>query len=470
MGNANSGQLWGIPTDALVVIFLALIALGIAAATDPDAFATIALVLVLSALFIAVFRNFTDEKTFVTRVFLLALAARMVFGILMHAADLREFFAGDANTYDFYGTILRDYWFGTTTAPSWAIHRASDMSGSGWGMFYLVAGLYTVFGRNILAAQSFCAVVGAATAPMVFYCSQRIYGNLRSAKAAAVIVAVFPAFVIWSGQLLKDGLIIFLLVLAMTMVLVMQEKIRAGALAILGIALAGILTLRFYIFFMVVAAVVGSFVIGVTNSARSMIARTVILAVLGLGLTYIGVTSIATGDFDRYANLEQLQNSRLDQARTGKSGYAADADVSTTEGVITVLPVGFVYLMFAPFPWAAKNLRQAIPIPEVLVWWAMMPLLFSGLVYSLRHRLRKSLPILLFSLMLTLVYSVSQGNVGTAYRQRTQIQVFLVIIIAVGWGLYKEKQEDKRLANLHHRALVDAALRSRIEDRSERIG
>lgn len=251
----------------------------------------------------------------------------------------------------------------------------------------------------------------------------------------------------------------------MTMVLVMQEKLRAGALAVLGIALAGIFTLRFYIFFMVVAAVVGSFVIGVSNSAKSMIARTAILAILGLGFTYIGITSIATGDFDRFANLQQLQSSRLDQARTGQSGFAADADVSTTGGIVTVLPVGFVYLMFAPFPWEAKNLRQAIPLPEVLVWWAMMPLLFSGIVYSVRHRLRKALPILLFSLMLTLVYSVSQGNVGTAYRQRTQIQVFLVIMIAVGWGLRKEKQDDKRLARLQHRAAMDAALRSRSEAR-----
>jgi hypothetical protein len=51
----------------------------------------------------------------------------------------------------------------------------------------------------------------------------------------------------------------------------------------------------------------------------------------------------------------------------------------------------------------------------------------------------------LFSLMLTLAYSVFQGNVGTAYRQRTQIQVFLFIFIAVGWQLFRERQEDKKI-------------------------
>jgi hypothetical protein len=46
--------------------------------------------------------------------------------------------------------------------------------------------------------------------------------------------------------------------------------------------------------------------------------------------------------------------------------------------------------------------------------------------------------------MLTLVYSVFQGNVGTAYRQRSQLLIFYFIFVAVGGVLLKEKSEDKR--------------------------
>jgi len=35
--------------------------------------------------------------------------------------------------------------------------------------------------------------------------------------------------------------------------------------------------------------------------------------------------------------------------------------------------------------------------------------------------------------------------VGTAYRQRTQIQVFLFMFIAVGWTLFQERREDKKI-------------------------
>ena len=89
----------------------------------------------------------------------------------------------------------------------------------------------------------------------------------------------------------------------------------------------------------------------------------------------------------------------------------------------------------------------------MLLWWACLPVLVMGLWFTLKTRLRTSIPILLFSLMLTLGYSIFQGNVGTAYRQRAQIQVFLFMFIAVGWTLILEKRENKKLLKKmkHHK-------------------
>ncbi|HKG15789.1 MAG TPA: hypothetical protein VKB12_20880, partial [Pyrinomonadaceae bacterium] len=58
-------------------------------------------------------------------------------------------------------------------------------------------------------------------------------------------------------------------------------------------------------------------------------------------------------------------------------------------------------------------------------------------------RLRQALPILIFTSMLTLAYSIFQGNVGTAYRQRSQILVFYFIFVAVGAVLFKERREER---------------------------
>ncbi len=260
---------------------------------------------------------------------------------------------------------------------------------------------------------------------------------------------------------MKDGLIIFLLVLAMTMVLQLQEKFNYAALLLLVFSMFGILSLRFYIFYMVAVAVAGSFIAGLTSSVQSLVRRTAALILIGLALTYLGVIRNASVDFEQYGNLERVQSSRSDLANSAESGYGENVDVSTTGGAISALPIGFAYLMFAPFPWEVANFRQAITIPEVLLWWAMIPLMIAGLWYAMRHRLRGSVPILIFSLMLTLAYSIFQGNVGTAYRQRTQIQVFLFIFIAVGWELLREAKENKKFIQSEKRKQNDKRLRER---------
>ncbi len=444
-----------------IIACLVLVTLGMVTVAFPEGAASILIVLALSTAALAIYRRFSEEKEFLTTIFLSALLVRLAFGIFLHSYDFREFFGGDALTYDFNGWRLVEYWTGNISSNDIFLQRARSMAMPGWGMNYLVGGIYFIVGRNIFAAQSFCAVFGAATAPMIYFCAVRMFSNRRVGKVAAVLVAFFPSFIIWSSQLLKDGLIIFLLVLAMTMVLSLQEKFNYAAVTLLIFSLFGIITLRFYIFYMVALAVGGSFLIGLTGSAQSMVRRTAVLILLGLGLTYLGVIRNATIDFQRYGNLEQLQRSRQDLAQSAESGFGEDSDVSTAGGAISTLPIGFTYLIFAPFPWEMDSLRQTITLPEVLLWWSMIPLVVIGIWFTVRHRLRYSIPILIFSLMLTLAYSVFQGNVGTAYRQRTQIQVFLFIFVAVAITLYLEKRENKKIMIEDERRRYEDALRAR---------
>jgi hypothetical protein len=113
--------------------------------------------------------------------------------------------------------------------------------------------------------------------------------------------------------------------------------------------------------------------------------------------------------------------------------------------------MGVLYLLFAPFPWQIGSLRQSITLPEMIIWWASFPLLVLGLWFAIKYRLRMISPILIFTVMLTLAYSVFQGNVGTAYRQRAQLLVFYFIFVAVGFVLLKEKREEKKRRELEER-------------------
>jgi 4-amino-4-deoxy-L-arabinose transferase-like glycosyltransferase len=324
--------------------------------------------------------------------------------------------------------------------------------GGGWGMLYLVAVIYGLVGRNMLAVQFFNAVLGAVTAPIIYLCTQHVIGNSRVARIACLFVAFYPSLVLWSSQALKDGPIVFLIALSMLAALELGERFRPKHFILLICSLFALLSMRFYIFYMMVGAIGGAFLIGMRAvTTQSFIRQMIIIIGVGLALTFMGVGRYAGIQFETYGSLEAVQRSRLDQAQTGKSGFDVDVDVTTTSGALSALPIGLLYLLFAPFPWQLASLRQSITLPEMIVWWASFPLLVLGLWYTLKYRLRPASPILIFTPMLTLAYSLFQGNVGTAYRQRSQLLIFYFIFVAVGYVLLMEKREDKKRQELLRR-------------------
>jgi hypothetical protein len=225
------------------------------------------------------------------------------------------------------------------------------------------------------------------------------------------------------------------------MVMVLQKRFSFLAIICLILSLSAILSLRFYIFYMVAASVFLGSIIGTNFTFNSLVKRVIAITILGLGLTYIGITELAVTNLETTADIEKLHSGRQYSANKFNSGYGQDFDVSTVEGAIAAFPIGLAYLLLAPFPWEVNNFRQTITLPEMLVWWCLMPLLVKGIWFTLKTRLRRSIPVIVFTLMLTVSYALLQSNVGTAYRHRTQIQVFLFMFIAVGWTLMREKRE-----------------------------
>jgi hypothetical protein len=410
-----------------------------------------------------------EERTFLMRLFLLALVIRIVLATVIFTGRMEEFFGGDANTYDIFGQSLRQAWHGD--AYHAGKYSSFVASGAGaWGMLYMVAAIYEIVGRNMLAVQFVNAGVGAATAIVVYYNAQSLFSNTRVSKLAAILVGFFPSLVLWSSQALKDGLIILALALSILATLRLMEKVTAGHVAVLICSLLALFSLRFYIFYMMCAAIAGSFILGMkTLSARSFLQRFIAVAVIGLAFTWFGVLQSAGTQFERYANLKSIQMSREDQASAG-SGFLKDVDIQTTEGALTVIPIGLLYLMLAPFPWQFTTVRQAITLPEMIIWWFAFPLLVLGLWYSLKHRLRQVSPIVIFTSMLTLAYSLFQGNVGTAYRQRSQLLVFYFIFVAVGAIILKERAEDKRRQQRLAKQELAELQAARVLDRRQRAG
>ena len=409
-----------------------------------------------------------DDREFLQQVFIGALLVRLALGLVIYVLGWQGFFGGDAYQYDYFGHELAMVWNGWELRTASAVLREVN----GYGMIWLVGAIYWALGRNMLAVQFFNGALGAASVIMIYLCALQVFQNVRVARVSALFVAFYPSLVLWSSQGLKDGPIVFLLVAGMLATLKLRERMSAAYLALLVGALLCLLTLRFYVFYMMAAAVTGALLMGMgKGSSRSLVKQFILLAAIGLILTYFGAVRTASTQFETYGNLEKVQRTRQYLATSAKSGFGQDLDVSTAGGALTAIPLGMAYLLFAPFPWQLASLRQSITLPEMLVWWASFPLLVTGAWFTLRHRLRQALPILIFTAMLTLAYSIFQGNVGTAYRQRSQLLVFYFIFVAVGFVLMRERREDRRRLRLAEKAAeVQRTLPRGLRPKPEAVG
>ena len=431
---------------SLLAVLTAVVFIGVIAVmpVKGEAMGAITVCGLLSIAVAALLLRVKVEPEFLVQVFVAALLVRVVVGVVINYFQLQDFFGGDAITYDFYGFALVKAWGGDQYYLSKVNSFFGEYGQSAWGMVYMVGALYKVIGRNMLAVQFTNAVFGAATAPAVFLITHTLFQNKRVARIACLLVAFFPSLVLWSSQGLKDGPIVLLLVLAILVTLQLAEKFSLKNVVILCLVLATLISFRFYLFYMMTAAVLGAFIIGTREFTMATFVRQFVVVIgIGMGLTYMGVLQRARQQAGYFGDLRVVERSRVDQSRAG-SGFGQDIDVSTPEGAIRAVPLGITYLLFAPFPWEVQSLRQSITLPEMIVWWMCFPLLILGLWFAIRHRLRQAFVILIFTTMLTLAYSIFQGNVGTAYRQRAQLLVFYFIFVAVGYVLLQEKREERK--------------------------
>ena len=384
-----------------------------------------------------------DEK-FLLRLFVSAIMVRIFLGSVIYYFHQQEFFGADATTFDIFGNALMKVWNGDSSYQFYVDLFSRDGAGSGWGMLYVVAAIYKIVGRNMLATQYFNCVLGAVTAPIAYLMAMEIFPNKKVARAAALLTAFYPSLILWQCQGMKDGPIIFILTLCMLATLKLGNKFSAKYVAILAIGLFGLMTLRFYVFYIMAFAIVCAFIMGRQKlSAQAFIRQFVIMFVIGGVLAGLGVSRFASKQIEQYGNFRQLQLMRLDASRSAASGFGEDIDVSTPEGALAAIPIGLTYLFLAPFPWQYSSLRSMITLPEMTIWWGSLPFLVFGLWFTIKHRLREVAPILIFLTVLTISYSIVQGNVGTVYRQRAQLLIFYFLFVAVGFALFKEKRDQR---------------------------
>jgi 4-amino-4-deoxy-L-arabinose transferase-like glycosyltransferase len=208
-------------TNQILYVLCFLVATATATFIFPEGIVGV-FILALGTLLIFTLVRRDEDKEFLQRIFLIALLVRVAFAAIIFYFQAFEYFGGDAYTYDRNGYSLLRVFFGEPS-DSYLVKESLKMRGPGWGMNWFVAFIYLFVGRNIFATMAVECIIGAATAVLIYYVVIEIYNNSRVARLTTYFVALFPAMFVWSAQALKDGLIVFLLVLTMYCVIRLQK-------------------------------------------------------------------------------------------------------------------------------------------------------------------------------------------------------------------------------------------------------
>ena len=156
----------------------------------------------------------------------------------------------------------------------------------------------------------------------------------------------------------KDPAILLCIALCMYAVLRLRERLSTSMIVLFIVSELALITLRFYIAYFVAFAGLATFLFTQRQGAVRSVLNYVLLVGLLFGVLSLAVKRETLEQQASYMNLDRLQVTRQDQAMWGTSGFGQEQNVSTTAGALEALPMGLVYLLFAPFPWAISGVGR----------------------------------------------------------------------------------------------------------------
>lgn len=416
----------------------------------------ILMVTIGTALFICRFSN-KSERNFILIIFLTGLGLRVIFTSLMLSYSIfgghmlsytsmgfpdysTPYIFGDSGYYTLRALFTSMYWLGEPIYQHIVEYSVKASYGFS-GFLYVLAAFFTIFGYSPISSRFINCFLGALTTILVYSIVKNIF-NEKPARLAAILTAFFPSMFLWSTTNLKEPSMIFAVCLMLWSLVKFQRSKSVYYLIITVLSIWLQFCIRYSYrmeFFFVTFAIVLCYVLYLCISSLSLRKRVgifLLIVIIGAYSAFIRKDKVKLA----IGNLAQkIYICHIGVINTGGICYKLLPDEFYTglknmglNDFSKMLGKGWFHIMLEPLPRRMQSKAMLFSFPQMLLWYFLIPFAALGVALSVRYRLRESIILIAYFLVMTSVLAVTGGNIGTIFRLRDINTPIILIFSSIG--------------------------------------
>lgn len=357
-------------------------------------------------------------------VFSVALALRIVLLLFLHYLSM---YRGLGGFYPLESGGDDRYYFDTASQMSLlSISEILRYPVVAPGFTKLIAIVFKLFGSSLLVGKAFNAFLGAVTVCLVYRITKML--NPKNAFLVALLCALYPAFLFYSTQLLKDMLFCLIFLLgAYSAVLVLRSERPARIYAYL------------FLFFAFVA-----YLYSIRNYAAVLLVFSFLLSLLildfkkflyslpfwvaGVLVIFVGFPSLVHSVLATIQNPENIAEIRAIGYSIGGSAYGIRFGEDMVSNFYKYL-LSFLYLLVGPLPWHVKSWTHLLALPESFLLMSFGIPAILGIGDAILNRKKEHLFLLLTAFLYLAFVASFSDNAGANTRLR-MVGVILILVMS----------------------------------------
>lgn len=396
------------------------------------------------------------ERRFILTLFLSALGARIiatlllmflsiVTGNIMNWAEYdlpncsTPYIIGDSGGYTLRSLFMSMHWLGKPVNPNTV--RYISLSYGFSGFLPVLAAFFTVFGYSPVSSRFMNCFLGSLVVILVYSIVKNIF-NEKPARLAAILTAFFPSLFLWSTTNLKETSCMLVVCLMLWAMVKFQKSKNVHYLIIAVLSVVAHAYIRYslkteLLFINIVLILFYIFYLFMPNLAlRRKTAIFLIIFIVGSTAAFIKKDELNLAMKKTMQTIYVYHRGVID---TGGICYRLLPDDFYTSfknlsfsSFFSMLGKGWFHIIFEPLPWNIRSKSMLLVFPQMLLWYFLLPFAIFGVAVSLRYRLRESIFLIMYFLIMTSILAVTGGNIGTIFRLRDINTPIILIFSSIG--------------------------------------